>query len=91
MKNEAEQKLLDAVEQSIGALVEHALTRLPSNTQALISKWLNSGICKLVTVIELDPFSLGLAMVRKDGKGVPVGLVQIVDNREDKTKVEVGH
>jgi len=89
MKSETEQKLLDAVEESVGRLVQHSLSRLPAATQELINGW--RGICKLVTVIEQDPFSIGIAMVRRDGKGAPVGLVQIVDNGEEKAKVEVGH
>lgn len=93
MKSESEQKLLDEVERSVGRLVQYSLNRLPADTQELLNKWLNSGICKLVTVIELDPFSLGLAMVRKDGRGKPVGLVQIVDGEEKQAEIEkeIGH
>jgi len=91
MKNETEQKLLDEVERSIGALVAHALSRLPAGTQALLNGWLSS-VCKLQVLIELEPqLSIGIAMVRKDGKEAPVGLVQIVGNGEEQKKVEVGH
>jgi len=91
MKNEAEQKLLDAVEESVGRLMQHALGRLPDSTQEMLNRWLDSGICRLVAMIETDPFAVGIALVRKDGRGKPIGLINIIDNGEEQTKVEVGH